>query len=598
MIRPFIRVFKIVLFLLCFSSVSGDAYASSDLPGLISRVHAELQDFDQQLPPQKLTNQIWKEGRRPKQLAHRLQESYARAIQYVRAFDDQSLTPDNRIVYENLKRQLEQRARSYRFTASRLYSFEHMNNFATELLWDANPEISSFVFGDPKDFSLFRERIELFSKRVQPHLRDVRALAKRGWSLPCDILPTLVGRWSSAVDRDLDKNPFRKPLEIYLSAHAELSEADRLELRRAYLAEVSRFVIPSFEKLIQFYQLPSPGRNCRSSYGVSELPDGQAWYQAEVARQTDFDQMNPQQIHELGLREVARIHVEIMGLSRHYGSFVRIKDFLSFMKSDPSQKYASAEQMMADFKATQKRVESRLPDFFDVSELAELKIIEGDPTLSTAAYYRDPTDAQPYGKLVLNTHRFDYAYRFRSTTLFIHEGVPGHHLQLGLQYAQSKSSSGTPRARIPYFYANSFVEGWALYAESLGREMGLLDDHDQRFGQLTDELLRAVRLVVDTGIHAQGWSRATALAYMNQNTALSEAEAEIETDRYAVLPGQALGYKLGQLKFEEMRRVSQEMLGDRFDLRRFHAQMLVNGTLGMGLVELEWRKWLAAEKRR
>ncbi len=574
------------------------AGSSADLPHLISEVYSDLIQFDDQLPITSPSNQLWNEAAHPQRFSRRLDVAYRRAAERVRKFDDRNLTPENQIVYQNLKRQLDQRKKSFHFTASRLYSFEHMNNFATELLWDANPGISSFSFDDPKHLSIFRERFEIFSKRVPAHIRANRELGKQGWFLPCDILPKLVSRWSSAVNPDLEKNPFRQPIEIYLAAHTELSKEQRSELMSSYLDQVSRLVVPSFQKLIQYYEVAQPGRNCRNSYGASALPDGKAWYQAEIARQTDIDGITADEIHALGLREVARIQSEVMKLSHVYGSFSRVKDFLDFMKSDPSQRYRSSEELLAEFQAVQKRVESRMPEYFDVSELAELRIVNGDSTLSTAAYYRDPTDAQPYGKLVLNTHRFDFAYRFRATTLFMHEGVPGHHLQLALQYAQSKSTSGTPRARISYFYANSFVEGWALYAESLGREMGLLDQPDQRFGQLSDELLRAVRLVVDTGIHARGWSKATALTYMNENTALSPAEAEIETDRYAVLPGQALGYKMGQLKFQEMRKISQEKLGKKFDLRRFHAQMLVNGTLGMGLVEVEWKNWLRAELKR
>jgi uncharacterized protein (DUF885 family) len=306
--------------------------------------------------------------------------------------------------------------------------------------------------------------------------------------------------------------------------------------------------------------------------------------------------MTPQQIHEVGLSEVARIlkqMEEIIRQVKFQGSF---DDFTRFLRTDPRFYYKTAEDLLQGYRDICKRVDAELPKMFWTLPRLPYGVIptpEFEAPTSTTAYYRQGSrEAGRPGYFVANTYRLETRPKYEMEALTIHEAVPGHHLQVAL----AQELEDVPKFRRHGFGFTAFVEGWGLYSESLGDEMGFYKDPYSKFGQLTYEMWRAVRLVVDTGMHAMRWDRQKAIDFMKANTAKTEHDITVEIDRYIVWPGQALAYKIGELKIKELRARATRELGERFDVRRFHDAVLLGGALPLDLLEKRVDAWIAAQK--
>jgi uncharacterized protein (DUF885 family) len=302
--------------------------------------------------------------------------------------------------------------------------------------------------------------------------------------------------------------------------------------------------------------------------------------------------MTPAEIHALGLKEVARIRAEIAALAPRTGYKGSLPQFIAFVRSDPRLFYADPEALLGRYRRTVSRATSRLPLLFDAVPAEELAVkpVQALGAEGQGAAYYEAGSAGRVAALVVNTAHLHTRPMWEIDTLALHEGVPGHHLQA----TRAQANAELPAFRRYGWYV-AYGEGWALYAESLGPELGLLHDPFSRFGYLADELLRAARLVADTGIHAMGWPRQQALDYLNANTANLPADNEVEVDRYIAHPGEAPGYKLGQLRIASLRAEAQAALGERFDVRAFHDAVLDNGALPLGLLERQVRHWIAAQ---
>ncbi len=368
-------------------------------------------------------------------------------------------------------------------------------------------------------------------------------------------------------------------------------EQDRLKdaATRAYREKVR----PAFEKLHGFLvdaYLP----HARESIGMSALPDGVAWYAYNVRMQTTTD-MTPQQIHELGLTEVKRIRKEmdaVIAQVKFKGSFA---EFTEFLRTDPQFFFTDPQMLVMTYRDIAKRTDPELVKLFGRLPRLPYGVIPVPSYMEksqTTAYYESGSveGARP-GEYFVNTYDLKSRPKWEMEALSLHESVPGHHLQLAL----AQEIQGLPEFRR-HGGDTAFVEGWALYAESLGPELGMYQDPYSKFGQLTYEMWRAIRLVVDTGIHAMGWSRKQALDYFRENSAKTEHDMEVEVDRYIVDPGQALAYKLGELKIKELRAFATKELGQRFDLRAFHDQVLGEGSLPLGILDARTRAWVLSRK--
>jgi uncharacterized protein (DUF885 family) len=450
---------------------------------------------------------------------------------------------------------------------------------------------ASTPFRNAKDYEDYIARLTAF----QRHIDQVIALMKRGietkWVQPSAPLRSLASQIEGQITDDPAKSPAYKAFENFPQ---DVSEADRARLSAAARRAIADSFTPAMKKLGMFIKqsyLPA----ARSEIGAATLPDGPAFYQYAIRRHTTTN-LTAKEIHEMGVKEVARIRKEMEGIIQKVGFKGSFQEFLTFLRTDPRFYYTNAEDLVAGYALIAKRADGRLPEMF--RELPRTPYGIGvipdyeAPAQTTAYYQGGAADGSRAGFYMINTYKLDTRPKYEMEALSLHEAVPGHHLQI----SRAQELKGLPDFRRNAGYT-AYVEGWGLYAESLGQEMGFYTDPYSKFGQLTYEMWRACRLVVDTGMHAFGWSRQQAIDFMKENTAKTENDIIVEIDRYIVWPGQALAYKLGELKIKELRAKAKKELGARFDLREFHNALLDDGPLPLDLLERRIDDWIAEQKR-
>jgi uncharacterized protein (DUF885 family) len=371
---------------------------------------------------------------------------------------------------------------------------------------------------------------------------------------------------------------------------AGVPAAARPRLRNEGRAAVHDVVVPAYRRLLRFFEeryLPGS----RTTIAASDLPDGDAYYAFAIRSYTTTD-LSAEAIHQLGLREVERIRGEMETLIGQIGFHGTFAEFLRYLRSDDRFYYTSADDLLEGYREITRRIEPQLGKLFgrlptipmDVQPIPAAEAAAS----TTAYYYPGAADGSRPGTVFVNLDQLHSRPRYEMEALMAHEGVPGHHLQISLALQQGE----LPKFRR-YDGYTAYVEGWGLYSESLGNELGLYRDPYSHFGALTFEMMRAVRLVVDTGIHAKRWSRQQAIDYFTANTASGEHDIANEVDRYIGWPGQALAYKIGQLKISELRHRAEEKLGSRFDVKAFHDLILGSGALPLDLLEARVDSWLA-----
>jgi uncharacterized protein (DUF885 family) len=328
----------------------------------------------------------------------------------------------------------------------------------------------------------------------------------------------------------------------------------------------------------------------RESIAMREMPDGEAWYRHNVAVRTTTD-LSPQEIHDIGLREVKRIRAEMDEIIAETGFEGSFEDFLLFLRTDPQFYHTTAEGLLREYRDIAKRADPELTKVFGQLPRTPYGVIEvpsyAEQSTTTAYYQSGSLKAGRPGYYFANTYALETRPRWEMEALTLHEAVPGHHLQISIQQELEN---------VPWFRQNpsytAFSEGWGLYSESLGEEMGFYKDPYSKFGQLTYEMWRAIRLVVDTGMHYLGWSRQQAIDYFKANAGKSEHDIVVEIDRYIVWPGQALAYKIGELKIKELRAYAEETLGEAFDIRAFHDEVLGKGAVPLKVLDANVRNWV------
>jgi uncharacterized protein (DUF885 family) len=360
-------------------------------------------------------------------------------------------------------------------------------------------------------------------------------------------------------------------------------------LRNRAAAIYREQVAPAYERLLEFAEseyLPA----ARDSIAARDLPDGEAWYRHNVAVRTTTD-LSPPQIHEIGLNEVKRIRGEMEAIIESTGFEGGFDEFLVFLRTDPQFYHTTPEALMREYRDIAKRADPELTKLFGILPRTPYGVIEvpdyAAPSQTTAYYQRGSLKAGRPGYYFANTYALETRPRWEMEALTLHEAVPGHHLQIAIQ----QELEGLPWFRQNPSYM-AFIEGWGLYSESLGEEMGFYQDPYSKFGQLTYEMWRAIRLVVDSGMHYLGWSRRQAIDFFKENAGKSEHDIVVEIDRYIVWPGQALAYKIGELKIKELRARAEQALGDRFDIRAFHDQVLGTGAVPLSVLEANIKTWI------
>ncbi len=386
----------------------------------------------------------------------------------------------------------------------------------------------------------------------------------------------------------VDADPFLIPTKKY---PANISPEEQKRLTQQISAAVDTDVIPAYKTFAAFLRTEYAPHG-RTTLTVTSLPDGEKRYQNDIYGRTTTH-MRPDEIHQLGLREIDRVQGEMTVIAKKEG-FSDLASFRASLKTNPKYKPASAEQILDDFRRYIAQMEPKLPELFTLLPKSPVTV-EPIPAFqaATASHYVIGTpDGKRPGRVVVATSNFAERSLIDDEAIAYHEGVPGHHMQLSVQ----QQLTGLPKFRLHGLGFNAYTEGWALYAEQLGKEVGFYQDPVSDYGRLSSELFRAVRLVVDTGIHSKGWTRDQVVDFFRKSGAVDEPTIQSETDRYIAWPAQALSYKLGQLKFRELRDRAQKELGTKFDLRTFHDAMLDGGTLPLDLLDARTDKWIAQQK--
>jgi uncharacterized protein (DUF885 family) len=448
----------------------------------------------------------------------------------------------------------------------------------------------SMRFETAADYERYLARLQAVPRYFEQQTALLEEGLAAGLTPPKAVLTGFEGTVTTHIVDDPTKSAYYKPFATFPPT---VFEADRARLAMAGRQVIAEIVVPAYRRLLTFMTgryLPG----VRTTVGASELPRGRELYAHLVRYYTTLD-VTPRQVHDLGLKEVARIRAEMEQIIRDTGFRGSFAEFLQFLRTDPRFYPKTAEELMMRASYLAKQADGKLAAYFGrlPRQPYGVEPVPDDlaPKYTAGRYVDAPLESKRGGTYWVNTYALDKRSLYTLPALTLHEAVPGHHLQGAL----SKELQGLPEFRR-YLYVNAFGEGWALYTEWLGQEMGMYPDPYSNFGRLTYEMWRACRLVVDTGVHAFGWSRQQVLDYLAANTALSLHEVETETDRYISWPGQALSYKMGELKIRELRARAERELGPRFDLRAFHDAVLENGTVTLDVLEQQIDGWIARRR--
>jgi len=495
--------------------------------------------------------------------------------------DREQLSPSQRVNYHILRRQLGQDLIEFDFQ-SYLIPITQREGFHIEF-----PELPQDVpLKTTADFENYAARLRAFSAYTDGHIELMRAGITAGQTLSAVVLEG----WEKPIEAQIVKRPslslLYQPCKKFPSTIRE-SEHQRLEAEIG--AAIAESVVPAYRRFRKF-MVEEYVPEARGSVGASALPRGRDFYRHRVRRFTTLD-VTPEEIHQIGLTEVERIRAEmddIISRVEFEGDFAA---FTKFLREDPQFYAETEEELLQVVSFALKKMDGKLPSLF--GNLPRMPyglkpVPDYIAPRTTSAYYQRPSgDGTKAGFFNMNTYNLKNRPLFTVEALSFHEAVPGHHLQIALQ----QEIESLPNFRR-YSGFTAFVEGWALYAERLGLEAGFYQDPYSDFGRLTMEIWRACRLVVDTGIHYFGWTRAQAITYMTDNSALSDHNIRAEVDRYISWPGQALAYKMGELKIRELRRLAEQRLGERFDLRAFHDMILGSGAVPLDVLEANAEDWL------
>ncbi len=440
-----------------------------------------------------------------------------------------------------------------------------------------------------RDYENYISRLRAWPRYVDEQIALMRVGLRRGMTQPRVILDGIEDVIAAHVVTDPEKSVFWGPFREFPTGVPE-AERPRLERegRAAILDGASKGYATLRDFMVREYV---PG--ARTTLGASELPGGREYYAQQIRHFTTLE-MSAEEIHAIGLREVARIRSEMEEIIREVGFKGSFADFLAFLRTDPRFYATTPEQLLKEAAWIAKRMDGKLPSLFKTIPRLPYTVeaVPADiaPKYTAGRYVAAPIGSTQPGRYWVNTFALDKRPLYALEALTLHEAVPGHHFQSAL----NQELGELPPFRR-YSYISAFGEGWGLYSEWLGIEAGFYTDPYSRFGRLTYEMWRACRLVVDTGVHSMGWSREKMLDFLGSNTALSLHEVRTETDRYISWPGQALAYKLGELKIRELRRRAEEALGTRFNVREFHDAVLRNGSIPLDVLDEMITRWIQAE---
>src|SRR5712664_314690 len=514
---------------------------------------------------------------------HRRVAQSKKYLDQLRSIKKPSSKPDQ-LNYELFERELEDNLESAKFRPY-LTPMTQQSGLQIDI-----PELVTYhPFGSLSDFENFSNRLRAFPRLVDQVIQSMRTGIQAGIVLARVTAEKIIPQLEANVVQD------PKKLDLYKSVEnipPVIDSTESVRIRNAVAEAIRQSVVPAFEKLLAFFKeeyLPA----CRRDVGIWSLPDGSERYTYTVRHYTATNK-SPSEIHDLGLRELSRIHGEMRAIVDRIGFKGSLQDFVSSLRNDRALYNTSAAELLAGFRKILEQMDEKLPLLFGRLPKAKYGFREIEAFRAEAApdayYYRPPEDGSRPAYFYVNTFRPEQRPKYTMEVLAYHEAVPGHHLQLAIQ----QELSDLPKFRRHGGYT-AFIEGWGLYSEELPKLVGFYKDALSDFGRLSFDAWRAARLVVDTGIHRKRWTRERAIQFFLENTALSELNIVSEVERYIAWPGQALAYKIGQLKISELRAIAKKALGQRFDIREFHDELLSDGALALDVLENKMRSWTDRE---
>jgi uncharacterized protein (DUF885 family) len=446
-------------------------------------------------------------------------------------------------------------------------------------------------FKTVKDYDNWLARGNRMPVLVDSVIADMQAGIAAGVVQPKALMVKVVPQYDAIIKDKPEDSLFWGPIA---NMPKDFSAADKARLTDAYRAMIGDRMMPAFRKLRGFIANDYLPRT-RDSVGLNQLPNGDAWYAYKVRSTTTTD-LSPAQIHQIGLDEVARIHGEIREVMKQVGFKGTLQDFFQYMRSDKQFEFKSEPALLAYYRGLEAKVMKGVPSQFSLLPKAgfEIRPVEAFRAKSAAGgEYQSPSeDGSRPGIFYVNTYDLPSRKTWDAEDLFLHEAIPGHHFQLALQ----QELTGIPAFRR--FGGNTaYVEGWGLYSESLGKDLGVYETPYDLFGYYQNELWRAIRLVTDTGLHSKGWTREQVIKYMLDNSAASETDATAEAERYIAWPSQATAYKIGELDIQALKKKAKAQLGDKFDPREFHAEILKDGALPLSVLDDKVDRWLASKQQ-
>ncbi|MBT3425940.1 MAG: DUF885 domain-containing protein [Gammaproteobacteria bacterium] len=527
-------------------------------------------------------NRSWRDD---SETARRLRlRRYQNTLGSLTEIEIEKLTHQGRIDLELFRRQLQTRIEASNFRTD-LMPMSQRGGIQT-----LNETATSLRLQTINDYEDWLARLSKVNQLVDQTIQRMQQGLLRGYVPPSVTMQRIPNQIQKQLVEVATDSPFYQPFK---NLPETISAADQRRLQQAAQEIIEASILPAYRQFYEFFTktyLP----NCSADIAAASLPDGKAFYEFKVRNFTTTS-LTPDEVHRIGLNEVARIRERMLGLKKEIGFLGTLPEFFTFLRNDPSFYFDNADDLMTAYQATAKRIDPTLLKLF--TKLPRMPYgIKAIPDAiaadTTTAYYMKPAaDGSRPGYYYVNLYQPLSRPKFEIEVLTVHEAVPGHHLQIALQQELDN---------LPNFRRFSgftvFTEGWGLYSEQLGYDLGLYKDPYSRFGQLSYDMWRAVRLVVDTGMHYKGWSRSQAIAYFKDNAPRKELDIINEIDRYISWPGQALAYKLGQLKIQDLRTKAETELGDQFDIRLFHDKVLENGAIPLDILEQQINQWITQMK--
>ena len=506
-------------------------------------------------------------------------KSDEQSLKLLRSIDESKLTEENKLNYK-------------------LKEFDLLNSIGTRefptyyLRLNQRGGIQSFyetgnrlVYTSKQDYFDWLERLRQFETNIYNAVEINKEGLSKGHTQPKLVTRGVIAQLKSIIESNIDSNPYMK---VFLEADDSFfTETEKANLINEAKNLVQNKINPAYEKLFNFLQddyLP----NSRDSIGIKDIPNGSDYYEFLAKYYTTTD-LTPEEIHNIGLKEIKRIRLEMEQIIAQVNWDGDFNSFLNYLRTSPRFYYDNGEDLFNAYLIMSKTIDPLLPKIFKEFPRAPygVKPIPAETApFTTTAYYNSPSPGRP-GYFYANLYKPESRPKYEIPVLTVHEAVPGHHFQISI--AQELENVPTFRK---YQGITAFVEGWGLYSEELGEYINIYDDPYDKFGQLTYDMWRAIRLVVDTGMHYFDWSRQDAINLFLENSAKSQLDIENEVDRYIAWPGQALAYKIGQLKILELRNKSEELLGDKYDIKDFHYEVLKRGSLPLDLLEFYIDKWI------